>query len=319
MAVLSDITSRVLNLLGSDANLPTTEAESIVQTRYEDLYEAYHWERRRRDFTLSLVAQVESTSTTLVTVTEGDATVTSAGTPFTSGMAGRQIQIGDELQYFFVRTFTDTANLELGDGENNELVWPRATSTSSSWRIFQTLYTLPSTADEVLTLSSGNFLLGEGFQNGGGRPELDRLDPDRSDTNSEPTNWFYAGEDSSNVPEVEVWPVPTAAILLRGQYVRKAPTLAASTNIDLPVPLLVYGSIADCANMLFNKQGVTESDHWKHVSLMYERKLREVLETYTMINQSKLNLPTSLSFRRSGIARLATTDYAVSHQVELIP
>lgn len=311
MATLSTLTARILSLLGSEASLSTAEAESLVQTRYEHLYETWCWSKRLRDFGVSLVAQVTSGTTDTVTVTLDSAVVTSAGTPFTTAMTGRQIQIGDDPQYFFV-LFTDSANLKIQDGEGTDYLWPRATAADQSWRIFKTIYTLPTTARDVVSLA-GSFSLDE---LDGGRARLDTMDPERSTTNSHPTHWLYAGANSGlTARELEVWPVPTEARLLRGQFNREAPTLSAGTTIDMPTPVLVYAATADACHLLHAKQGSQET-MWEQKALFFERKANEVAKDYKVGELEMTSPPTQLG-RAPSNTRLASNDYEVSHQIEM--
>lgn len=313
MATLATITSRVLNLLGSDASLSTAELESLVQTRYEDLYESWMWSKRFRDFGLSLVAQVSSDATTLVTATAGSATITSIGTPFTSAMTGRQISIGTHRQYFFVN-YVSTSSLTIQDGEGNDYLWPAETEVDTSWRIFKTIYALPATADGVISLV-GDYPVDE---LDGGRERLDAMDPDRLTTNNHPTYWYYAGAHATTFDrEVEVWPVPTEGRLLRGQYTRMAPTLSAASTIDLPVALLVYAGAADACHLLHSKQGTMET-MWENKALFFERKSEEVRKRFEARDFERTSPATHLG--RSSMdkqSQFAGSDYAVSHDLEV--
>lgn len=312
MATLATITSRVLNLLGSDASLSTAELESLVQTRYEDLYESWTWSKRFRDFGLSLIAQVSSDATTLVTATLGSATITSIGTPFTSAMTGRQISIGTHRQYFFVN-YVSTSSLTIQDGEGNDYLWPAETEVDTSWRIFKTIYALPATADGVISLV-GDYPMEE---LDGGRERLDAMDPDRLTTNNHPTYWYYAGAHATTFDrEVEVWPVPTEGRLLRGQYTRMAPTLSAASTIDLPVALLVYAGAADACHLLHSKQGTMET-MWENKALFFERKSEEVRKRFEARDFERTSPATHLG--RSSMdkqSQFAGSDWEVSHQLE---
>src|SRR3990167_5710385 len=160
-ATRDTINADVLNLLGTDPQISTAELNTIIQLRYESVYESWLWSRRLRDLTIKLIASVSSTSSTTVTATLDSSTITSAGTPFTSGMAGRQIQVGSEAHYYFVNSFTSTAAVVLGDGEGSAMTWGLATDTAATWRVFQSIYTLPSDADTLVSLAGDNFEVDE--------------------------------------------------------------------------------------------------------------------------------------------------------------
>lgn len=287
MATRADILADIKGLIGTDAHAPDAEINTLIQLRFDHIFEAWPWSRRLRDFTISTVAQVSSTSSTLVTATNGSPVVTSAGTPFTSAMVGAQIAIAGESQYLFINSFTSTSVVRLGDGEGTEVNWNAATGASKSWRVFRTLYTLPSTAESVISLVGKNPMT----EYDGGREALDHADPYRLSTGSDPLFWCYAGEDSSSVRQVEIVPVPTSARVLRGQYLRAAPTLVAGTTIPLSRSFLAYASTADVLNMLATKTG---DESYRNVALFYERKAGEVERDVRLVDIERLSLPTSL-------------------------
>lgn len=313
MATRTQVRTDADSLLGNDPNISDTELNTLIQTRYSSVYESWHWPRRLRDFTISLVAQTSSTSSTTVTATNASSTVTAAGgTPF-SGSSGYQIQIGADPNYFFVNSVTSSTVIVIGDGEGNAVAWPRSTSTSASWRLFRTIYTLPSDAEGVVSLSNGNYELRE---LDGGRNRLDIADPDRSTTGSDPIVWFYAGENSSGVKEVEIWPVPTAAILLRGQYVRRAPTLTSdSDEIGLPRSVIVWGVAADAASMLFAKTGDIS---WQNRADHFSARYMVEEERFRAIELERSSPPTSIKRRKGVLGGLRGTDFGVSHDMDAL-
>jgi hypothetical protein len=147
----------------------------------------------------------------------------------------------------------------------------------------------------------------------GGREQLDRLDPQRSSTTSDPTHWLYAGDNSSGIRELEIWPVPTTSKLLRGQYLNEAPLLTSSTRIAISVPALVYGLAADCYNMLYSKTG---DEGYKNLGLFYEKKHTQVLNDVIPYEVSRMSPPQSIHRRRSAFGR--GTDWEVSHDLDLL-
>jgi len=209
-------------------------------------------------------------------------------------MAGRQIRIGAEPHYFFIDSVTSTSVIEIGDGEGTTVNWPRETNTSSGWTIFQHRYALPSDCEDVLSLSHNTGYLEEVD---GGRAEVDFFDPDRSSSGDPPRTWWFDGENSSNVREIGVWPYPTAARILRGQYARIAPTLATATVIDVSIPALVYGTAADAASMMVAKEG-TSSDAWIRLSSFLNGKYKETVERAIARDSSRHSEARSIRLRR---------------------
>ena len=308
MATRDDVRTDVDTLIGTDPQLSDAEMNTLIQLRYEQLYDGFTWSRKLRDFTLRLIPQLSSTSSTLATATVDSSTVTFAGSPITSAYDGFAIAVDGDVQYFFLSR-TDSSTITLQNGEGTSVNWVAATGGSKTWRVFKTIFTLPTDADSVWSLAGQSELT----ELDGGRPALDRVDPYRSSTAADPTDYVMAGVNSSNVREVEIWPVPTQARLLRGQYTRTAPTLAASTTIDIPRALLVYATAADCLNMLHAKTGDAA---YASLGLFYESKAKNVEREIKPIELERLSPPTSLRRAQSAAGRFRGTDFEVSHDLD---
>lgn len=304
---LSVVASRVLTLLGSDAQLSQAEVESIAVSRYQLIHDTVAWSKRRKSFRINLTAPTTSTASTTVTATLNSAAITAIGTPFTSTMEGYQIRIaGDEQYYFFDYASTSTGTLT--DGNGNNVVWPHTTNTTASWTIFQSLYALPTNADIVLSLGS-DFPMRE-FD--GGQEALDRMDPQRESTSTSPTHWMYAGVRSC-VPYIEVWPVPDEAKTLSGVCLVKAALPGLADNIEIHPSVLTYATAADCYNMLHAKTG---DAGYATLGLFYEKKYAEASNDVIPWEVSKQSPPRSLHRRRSSFGR--GTDWETSHDLDLI-
>lgn len=310
MATRDDIRTDVDSLTGTDPQLSDAEMNTFIQLRYEQLYDAFLWPRKLRDLTISVTAQLNSTSTTLATATNGDATVTFAGTPITSTYASFWIQIAGDPQRFLINR-TSSSEIELEDAEGTAVNWAAATGGSKAWRAFRTIYTLPTTAESLLSLA-GDFPIEE---MDGGRTELDRIDPDRSASSAHATHWVYTGVNSSNTVEIELWPVPTSNRVYRGQFARRAPTLAATTTIDIPRGVLVYAVAADSLNMLHAKTGDAA---YQTLALFYESKAKNVAQEIKPIELERLSLPTTLKRRSGALGGLRGTDFEVDHDLGIL-
>lgn len=309
-ATMDDVIARVINLLGTQDHLSSTEVMSLVQTRFEVLFEAITWSARVKDFTLGLVAQTESSATTTVTATHGSSSLSAIGSPFTTAMIGRQIQIGDERQYFHVKDVPSTSSLTLGDTGSTSAAWPNATESALSWRMFKTLYDLPSDSASVISLAHTMPL--EALD--GGRSTLDRIDPERATTNSTPSHWCYAAQNQYNgSPQIEIWPVPTAAMLLRGSYLFQSFVMVGGSVIKTSIPLLVYASTADAAGLLFSKTG---DQSWAALQLFYERKANEIEPDIRMREIEKHSPPRSIG--RAVRGGSLSGDYLLSHHTDTL-
>lgn len=308
---LSDIVTRVQNLLGTDAQLSDAEIRSMAIARYEVLHDAHPWSKRRKEFTINLTAVSSNGEGAEVLVTLDSATVTSSSTPWTSANShNKQIKIGSEQQYYFA-SFDSTSQLTLVDGNGTSVTWPNATASGNDWKLFQTVYTIPSDADLIMSLAY-NYPL---EQIDGGRAYLDRMDADRQAETSDPTHWCYLGINSSNVRQIEIWPVPTDAKTLHGQYLTEAAQITSTSYINVHPAVFTYAVSADCYSMLFSKTG---DESQKHLALFYEKKATEALNDILPYETARNSPPTTLRrTRRYAAGNARYTDWNVDHDTDL--
>ena len=238
-------------LLADDPQVTTALITPIAKLHYFSFHNDTEWSGARADFTLNVTEIVSSSSADTVTATLASSTITSAGTPFTSGMAGRQIQILSEPQYYFIKTFTSTSEITLGDGNGNTVTWPRATASGIAWRVFQTIYTLPSDCSSVIDLMGESVI----DEIDGGRAALDRVDPERDHENDHLEGWAYSGRNSSGVKQIEAWPSAITARTYRGRYIREGADLSDSSVLEVDYTPFIYGAARDVALRMFAKLG----------------------------------------------------------------
>lgn len=303
MATRADIRTQVDGLLGDDPQMSTAELNALIQLKYSHWYEAWHWSRRTRDFVMATFGQVSSGTTDTVTATLGSPTIDSIGTPFTSTMDGAYIEIGDLRQYYVV-AYVNTAQITLEDGEGAAVNWPLATASGLSWRVFKHRYTLPATAEALLSLAGDQ----EITELDGGRTSMDQMDPDRTTTGDHPKWWFYDGEEAG-VRTIELWPIPSEARVFRGKFLRAAPTLADGTETGLNLSLMSYGVAADAFNVLFAKTG---DEAYHRLALFYERKSLEVDKDFKPLDLERTSPPATLRRGPRGLG----SDWHVTHLAE---
>ena len=309
---IGDVITRVQLKIGSQDKLRVDEVTTAVVDRYVDLYNTHPWSRRTKDFTIRLRPQVESSSATTVTVAQDVSSIVSSGSPFLASYAGMQIQIGDDPQYFFA-SFESASILELETGEALSVGWVASSASAQDWRLFQTVYNLPDDAGTVTTLTSDIPLR----EFDGGREALDRKDPDRQVTNNKPTHWIPFGDDDSGIRRLEIWPIPTQARLLRGQYTAEIASATSATRVDIHWPCLVFGALSDCCYTLMSKEGSTSKEHWESMGLFYERKMNEQLGKIIPRELDKIGISTSFGLERDFNESFIGTDFEVDHQLGL--
>lgn len=235
----STIRTRVQYLLGTNVAISTAELNALINAEHEGILGDNPWAEKKAESTITTIAPY-STGTVSTTSTA----VTGSGTTFTSAMVGRYIRFGTDQTYYKITAFGSVTGLTI-----ETAVASGDVSAGSTYSIFKNVYALPSDLDRILSMAYRDPLTEIT------RQDLDRLDPDRTVTATDPRYWCMRELDSSNVRQVELWPVPTGAVLVRFQYTK---TNTLSSDSDVPLyrsDVLVWKSAASGAYLLYAKTG----------------------------------------------------------------
>ena len=219
MATLSAISTAVVRNMA--AKVTSAEADAFIQTAFSQVFEAHEWLARKVD---GLVAIVADYTTGTVTTVVGSATITGASTVWTSAMTGRWIRIGSINELFkFTYVSGTSGTIESPTGGTG---WQAAVQSAVTYVLFQHVYTLATDVDQVL-LQPREYALGPTT-----REYIDRLDPVRVST-GQPYCWAPRELASTGAYQIEFWPRPNAAGVVRVAYLKKAPTLGQSADVQL--------------------------------------------------------------------------------------
>lgn len=124
------------------AGLQELEAKTLYSDALRYLYAKHGWRFLLQNDILSTEAPYE---TGTVSVTNGTAAVVGSGTTWSTGWANRRIVISGQPQvYDLLVTGATTATLRAG-GVNK--LWPGATDSGLTYRIYRDIYTLSSACD----------------------------------------------------------------------------------------------------------------------------------------------------------------------------
>jgi hypothetical protein len=191
----------------------------MINDRLQEIVRHYEWSRLlEADAVLALVAVYE---TGTLQITNASTAVTLTGGTFTTGMTGRRLRVaGREESYVFTFASGSTGTLDR--------VYEGDTDTEASFKIFKNVYALASDVGQLFEIkdTDSNFKLS--------KKSLDWLDrnyPARLDY-GEPT-YYAMTEDSSSVPQVELYPIPEVA---EGLTYRYKPTVARITATSTALP-----------------------------------------------------------------------------------
>ena len=216
-------------------------AKQWAQHRYASVLERFPWNFLRKEATFNTTAAITAGT---VTVTLGSATVTettSNANGWSSAVETRYFRRDSDNEFYPIDTFTD-AN---PDTLTLNRVYEQPTATASGYTIFQRFYALASDVREVSSMCSINDLAGEMIEVS--QEEMDRLLANRP-SEGQPRYWAMAGLNSSNVPRIEVYPIPDEAQGILYHYIQTTPDLADGDTTIFPqvtYGLLRSGWLAD--------------------------------------------------------------------------
>lgn len=249
----------------------TADIQAIIQAEHITLLEDYSWSRRKQDTLITLIA-----TTTTGTVTTSGTTVTGSGTSFTSSMVNQFIRIGSNTFYHLITGFTSTTVITI------EAALPADITTATAYTIFQHLYTLPSDFGRITNVMS-DIRLTEWA-----RSEIERVDPYRSVTGTRPDIYTTRGPNSSNVFQIEFWPVPSSAQTIRIEYLRTN-TLTNSTDVPLyRSDILVWKSAESAAFFLHGKTGDAA---WLALADRYHQRFAESMQSAREDDLGRFSVP----------------------------
>lgn len=242
MATLSAISTAVQR--NAAGKITQAEADAFIQTAYTQIWEAHEWMARKVD---ALVALVADYKTGTLTATQGSATLVGVGTTWASGMVNRWIRIGSANELYRVATYVDATHLTI-ESPTGGTGWQAATTAAATYVIFQHVYKLASDVDQVL-LPTREYALHETT-----KEQIDAIDPARTSTGTTMA-WAPRELASDGAYQIELWPRPNVAGVMRTPYLKKAPTLGQSTDVLIRQDPIEYLASQKAALFLLAKHG----------------------------------------------------------------
>mgnify|MGYP001605589183 CR=1 FL=1 len=253
MTTLSTIRSHVKSRLAENSMITDAQINTIIQSEHTSLLEDYPWSQRKQD----TVITISATYGTGTLSTSGTA-VTGASTVWSTAFVGRYLRVGSNT--FFHRITARTSDTAI----TIESALPSDAAALSTYTIFRHRYNLPSNFGRVLNVTSDNRL------SEWTRADIDRIDPYRTSTATRPDVYTIHGLDpdttTSQIFQIEFWPVPSSAQAIRVEYSRTN-TLTADTDEPLyRGSILVWKAAETCAYFLHARTGdnawMTLAERW---------------------------------------------------------
>lgn len=161
--------------------------------------------------------------------------VTPAGGVFSSTMVGRFMKVYYTDAFFEIESYTVIGGtLTLKD-------WPGvAVAAGTSYSIFKTIYPVDSSFKQIWDVVH-QISLKKKTQS-----YFNKIDPSRTSTSSSPIAWALAESTSIGDVQIEIYPIPTAVVLLRVYGKVGALTLADADTPKLPEDLIEDHALITC-------------------------------------------------------------------------
>lgn len=308
-ATFNSVQTRVTNLVGSSPQISSTQIQQIIQAEHDTILNDNSWAERKAESTLATVAPY-----TTGTLSTSGTTVTGVGTTWTSAMVGRYLKVGTYTEYFLITAFTSATSLTI------ERAVPQGDiAAGSTYEIFQNVYTLPSDCERITSMVYQTPI------HDTTRQDLDRIDPYRTYRSSIPTHRIFRELSSTGLRQIELWPVPSAAVLIRFQYLKKndTPTTGSSWSADTTYPLyradiLVWKSGETAAYFLFSKTG---DQSWAVLAERYHNNYNESLSGARLDDLAKNSSASKIrDVLYSGLPYYGPgSDFSLDHDPAFVP
>lgn len=230
MSTYGEIRLRVVKLFpGVDPEL----LDGWLFDRYQEILDKLPWQRLDAQWAFDAPGIVREGT---VALTSGSASITGSGTAWAAAMSGRAIRFGNESAYY---GFTHVS----GTSATLDRPYAGATASGVAYAIFQNVFALPGDVRVLRAVKPIDAL-----------PELEKIDRDvfndlARDRQRVGRPQFYRPfmDDGSGLPQIEVWPVPDAALPIAIEYTIEAPAFGpdtSTTNLPWVRPAAILAGVA---------------------------------------------------------------------------
>ncbi len=282
----------------TSGKIDEARAELLATEKLAEVWLREDWSWRQKESILTTAAPISSGTVTL----NADRTkVDGVATGWTSAIVGYKFRAANDNSYYTVTAVNvGTQQLTL------ETAYATAAFTASAYRLFKNLYAMASDFKQMISISYW-WRLGEGTV-----PGVDRYDARRSFTSSQPLSFIYRGEDVAGVMQVEISPVPAAAIGIHYVYRNKPVAWAESTYVPLSETAISYLCAADALYQLAIEQPA-QAQAYILVADKYEALGQNALTENSWQDDKLRGIQKSV--RDEAAEALYSDDYAVSHDL----
>lgn len=293
MATFATMKSRIATLTAN--HLTAADVGALINRVHQEEVENHAWHRLRIAAILNTVAPI---TTGTVSATQGSTTVIGVGTAFATADIGKYIRInGDDTP---LKVATRVSGLEI----TVETAWAPANVVTVAYSLFPLRYALPTGAQKVNWIKR-TLPLVETTQEW-----LNAVDPERTSTADYATHWAPAERSSTDLYQVELWPVANTPVAYAVEYLKGHTDLSA----DGDTPLIASGVIEnkamhDCMMSMYIKTG--HEPFFQAATAYYLRYTKE-LEEALIRDRQQYGVPSDLFDGDAGLPY----DYAILHNID---
>jgi hypothetical protein len=241
MATYGTMKTRLQLLLAGSSHMTLTDIGTLVNRVHQEEVENHAWQRLKITTALNTVAPV---TTGTVSINQGATAVTGSGTAFAAGDVGKYIRIDGDHTPLKVTAYSSATAITVGTA------WAKANVSAVAYSLFPLRYALPATAQSVNWIARGRPLIETTID------DLTASDPDRLSTADQATHWAPAEQGSTDLYQVELWPVASAPVAYMVEYLKGHTALSADGDTPLvPSGVIENKAMYDCTMALFLKTG----------------------------------------------------------------
>jgi hypothetical protein len=277
-------------------------AGELINLKLKEYTRSHTWSWMKGDTVLPIVApKVTGTITLNADPTKIDGT----GTSFASADIGSYLRVSLDVPFFQITNV-------MGQQLTIETPYPGAAFVNKGYTLFRHIYSLPTDFRKFISPSYWDRLREVTQQ------EIDQLDPLRTTQQQTPELYAYHGPDRNNNMQVEIWPVPTVATIIRYTYLKTIPQfrpIDGALTVPLRGDVVAMGAAAEAFYTLAaDKENVQHSAMLLQLGDRWTVKEKEALDDALRADQYLVGLPEAVGQYQPSIN--VGADYMINHDFD---
>ncbi len=276
--------SRVARRLGImlQRRLDEAELEEVVAQTYREYVEMHQWSFLQVDGSFA-TEPIKSVGT--VTATNSSRIIAGTGTSFTEKDAGKTFRLGtDNASYRVTAVDIARQRLEISPA------YVGTTAALQKYTLAQSIYSLGFDVEYLFSITSQYPMREVPLS------VLDKIDPTRQSTANTPLYYAYRGRNEAGEMEIEIYPVPTQAMVVRYSAIRRDVCDDPDRILAGIEALIVNASAAASCRVLLLKPDPAKQ--------MQPEVILQLMQAYELKAGQLLERIDALDWTRSDVARV---------------